>query len=607
MRNPLFLLLVLAVLHSSARSDDTLHDARNTAYHGRVREVLEWRATQADMSDPTAGGLGDIAAKLALRRDIEWASRRLVEVLKHPRGDMFWMFPVTSIAFLGRDQLSAEAQTALREAWRTYMPQRGDTENHWAMYYVSLYLMSELWPDLPGSAWYTGKSSEENLREAREYLLHWIDLTTTRGQGEYDCTHYIGEYCIPMVYLAAWAKDPAMRQRGRMMLDYILADFGIETLNGIWVGSHARTDDRQVIEPRNGLFSFFSWLFFANVPPQDGYGGWGPFFAVAAEHYDLPEVIHRIATDREQPYLHRELKRTRHRWRNSDVRNAPVYKTTFMTRDYGVGSDQGGLLQPIQQHSWNVIWAVDGDPRGVHNTLFCLNPHASAFELQMYFTEHPDWVPKAVTLQGKPTYMAADTFLGGSPYEQIHQEDDTVVVLYDIAQGAMHEHVNGFFSKDLARLEEDDSGWIFVQGGNAYIAYRPLAPYEWIPTEKGDRRLYSPHRKNGAVVQVASAREFESWNVFKDAIRALPLRFTLEPVPTVRFTSLRGREIHCVHGEEPVVDGKPVDRASWPLFGGWALEAARDSRVLRMRHGPFERFLDFRDVSITDRVHESIP
>ena len=38
----------------------------------------------------------------------------------------------------------------VREAWRTYMPLRGDTENHWVMYYTTLYLMAQLWPGEPG-------------------------------------------------------------------------------------------------------------------------------------------------------------------------------------------------------------------------------------------------------------------------------------------------------------------------------------------------------------------------------------------------------------------------------------------------------------------------
>ena len=46
--------------------------------------------------------------------------------------------------------------------------------------------------------WYTGKSSEASLLEAKEWIEAWVKLTTTRGQGEYDCTHYMGVYLLPM-------------------------------------------------------------------------------------------------------------------------------------------------------------------------------------------------------------------------------------------------------------------------------------------------------------------------------------------------------------------------------------------------------------------------
>ena len=41
---------------------------------------------------------------------------RLIELLQKPTGDMFWMFPVTCISYLGRDQLSPAAKAAMREA-----------------------------------------------------------------------------------------------------------------------------------------------------------------------------------------------------------------------------------------------------------------------------------------------------------------------------------------------------------------------------------------------------------------------------------------------------------------------------------------------------------
>ncbi len=575
---------------------------RRLAYLGRIDEALAWRAGLVRPDAPSGIGLAEVAAKLARREDAALCSERVIELMKTPSGDMFWMFPVTCISYLGRDQLSAAAQAAIREAWRTYFPLRGFTENHWVMYYTSLYLMAQLWPDEPGERWFNGKSSEEITEEARGFLLHWMELATTIGQGEYDCTHYIGEYAIPMLFLATWAKDPAMRLRGRMMLDYLMADFAVETLNGLYVGSHARTDDVSVIEKWNALSSFFAWLFLGNTPPPASYGGWGIYFAAVARHYELPEVIYRIGTDRVGAYTHFERKRTRHRWRNSDVRNAPVFKTTFIGPDYAVGSDQGGVLQPIQQHSWDVTWAVP-DPRGVHNTMFSVQPFYGAHELMMYFTEMPDSMPAVVTFQGKPTYIAEDKLLGGSPYEQIFQQDDAVISLTDIPEGTNHRLVNGFFSKDLARLEEDASGWIFAQGGRTYLAYRPLAPYEWRPLERGGKRLRSPHGRNGTILQAAAESEFGGWEEFKAAIRALPLQIRLEPVPRVAFTTLRGRKVECAYGAPPRVDGRVVDREKeWKLFAGPYLNAEVGSGILTLTHGRLKRVLDFNTLTITDSV-----
>lgn len=483
------------------------------------------------------------------------------------------------------------------------MPQRGDTENHWVMYYGSLYLMSEYWPDLPGSEWFTGKSSAENLAEAREYLIWWMDFTTSRGQGEYDCTHYIGEYLIPMLHLAAWAEDPEMRIRGQMMVDYLIADFAIDTLNGLYIGAHARTDDRQVLEKWNGLSTFFAWLFFNNTPrPRDS---WGIYFAVTAQAYPLPEILVKIATDRDGPYLSRERKRTRERWRHSEERFMDVYKTTFVTKDYAIGSDQGGLLQPIQQHSWDVTWALE-DPRGKHNTMFSIHPYWSEKEMQMYFAEYPDFMPASVTKQGKPTYMAGDTFLGGSEYERVLQHKDTIIALYDIAPDAPHHHINGFFSKDLDSMVEDPSGWIFAEAGRVYLAYRPLQDYQWDSLEGGGRRLVSPGLKNGTILQAASVDDFQSFSAFQERIRSGALEVDLDALQ-VSLTTWRGDRVVADHSGSLVVNGTRVIYNAWPLFDSPYLKAEVNSRMLEMRHGSQRRVLDFNRLEIRDRVIETDP
>ncbi len=567
------------------------------AYQARRDSLIGFYAYRFEAAEDRRGGYFDLAARLRLGIDQDGVLALLDSLLSRPpRGDMFWMFPFVTAWFAGRDQLPDRYQRRLRDLWRTYMPYRGDTENHWALYYSTLYLMAQEFPDDPGDRWFTGKSAKENLAEAEEYLIHWIDLTTTMGQGEYDSPHYLKVFIAPMALLYGYAKDPAMQRRAEMMLDYLIADFAVESLNGLYGGAHSRLYEREVVEPWNTPASRFAWFLFGNAP----YAPSAESYILAQSGYVPPRILYQIATDRRRPYIHREYKRTRHRIRNSDVKNAPVYKYTSMRAAYVLGSSQGGLLQPIQQQTWDLTWAVD-DPRGIHNTLFTLHPYSSPHEGAMYFAEPWDMVTELI-VRSKTQYDTPTKWTGGSPYEQVFQHGDALVALYDIAEGTRFPHVSGFFSKDLTRREEDASGWIFAHGGDALIAYYPLAPYQWRQEEAGDWRLHSPYLKNGAVVQVAPASAFASWEAFKQAIRALPLATERDGVPCVQFTTLSGDVLEVRYGETPLVNGEPVDYGAWPLFEGPFLRAERGSRTLEIRYGRARRVLDFNTLTITDSV-----
>ena len=102
------------------------------------------------------------------------------------------------------------------------------------------------------------------------------------------------------------------------------------------------------------------------------------------------------------------------------------------------------------------------------------------------------------------------------------------------------------------------------------------------------------------VVQVAARSEFHDMDAFRRAILALPLEYKLEPVPTVRFASLRGKNLTFTYGKTPRVDGAPLEYAKWPLFGGPFVEAAVDSQQLILKYGNLRRTLDFRTLTVTD-------
>ena len=593
---------------------------RRAAYLARLNEVGKWRLDRIGTGNPEIQIDIASASLLMLRGErIDEVNDRIIELMKDPGTGPFWMFPTAIAAHAGRDVLSREARDAIRDAWKRTRQLRGDTENHWTMYHAALYLMAELYPNDPAASWSNGLSSAENLEEARTWLLDWMDLTTTIGQGEYNPSHYIGEYAIPMLMLATFAEDPEMKKRGTMMLDWIFAELATVTLDGVLRGPNSRTDDTSVTERWNALASSFSWMIFGNTPPTRNYGGFGTYFAMLGEHYEVPEVIYRIATDRQADILQHDRARSRRMWRFDDEHMPAIYKTQYLREDYAVGSHQGRVSDAIQSHVWDVTWREE-DPRGKHPTIYSLHPHSSGRVMQMQFSTFPEPMPVSVAAEGKPSYNSADKILGCSPYEKVFQDLDTVIALYDIDPTVRFPQVNGFFSKDLNDVIEHKSGWIFARGGDAYLAYRPLADYDWIPhmsyrrtastsgrayyrEHTGGRVLVSPHVKNGTIVQAANVDEFESYEDFQQAMLALPLEFSLDPIPRVTMTTLRGKEVSVTYGEAPIIDGKPLDYSQWKLFEGPHLNAEVGGRKLTITHGELQRVVDFNTLTTTDTTH----
>lgn len=582
---------------------------RIAAYYARADTLINQFADQVAPTDYTSGGYFNIIANLMRGTNLEWSVARLDTLMRDPRGDMFWMYPFITAMYAGRDQLPGETRARMRDLWRTYTPYRGDTENHWLMYHAAMYLVTQMYPGEPAESWFNGKSSEENFREAEEYLLSWFELTTTIGQGEYDSPDYFNVYVVPAAQLAAFAEDPAMQLRARMMLDYLIADFAAESLDGMYAGGHSRVYPRQALEAWFPASTGFAWLLFGNTPRYTR----AESMILVLAGYEPPRVLHEIATDRERDYVHRERKRTRHRMRFSPgVRNAPVYKYMFVTDDFAIGSTQGGLLQPIQQKTWGLTWAT-ADPRGVNNTFFTVHPYSSPVELGMYFSGPLGFITEAV-VRSKTTYDSPDKWTGGSPHEQVFQHRGCVIALYDIPPGTRWPHVSAFFSKDLRQREESADGWIFARGGDAFIAVYPLAEYTWRREEdewqsgEFNHRLHSPHLKNGFVVQVAKANEFDgSFDAFKAAVEALPLETRVDPVPSVRFTTLDGDELSATYGQAPTVGDRVVEYGNWKLFEGPFLNAETGSRRLEITHGITGRTLDFETLTLTENIAGRAP
>jgi len=580
----IFVIGLLFLLNSCTTQEPTEYDI---AFESRRDSLIDYYADMEPRANYTI-----ITAKLYRGIDVEESLHYLDSLYIAPRGDMFWMYPSLSMYLYNKSVLPDEYRARYRELWRTYTPYRGDTENHWVMYYTCLYLAAQEWSGEPGDRWYTGKSSSENMREAEEWLITWMKTATTIGQGEFDSPHYMEVFLTPMFMLYEFSEDRKMKRKAEMMIDYLMADFAAEYLRGNYCGAHSRDMIPTATDPLRAAMTAFGWLYFGDTEFQARGGS----LIAALSSYRLPEVIYHIATDRSEPYVHLERKRLRNIIRFGDELNPPVYKYTYMTEDFALGSLNGGIAQPIQQHTWDVTFVSDKP----NNTIFTIHPYYSEYEVGKFFPE-----PLKILLDGisrvRPEYQDPNKWVGSSPYTQTMQHENAIIVLFDIDEGVSHQHINGFFPKTLDRRVEDESGWILCEGGNIYIGYYPLKPYEWIEEDINWRlRSYDP--KNGLILEVVSQDDYESFGEFREVMAGREVVVEdSDELLRVRYTTTGGDELDFTYDGSRVLNGAVIDFATDYLFRSRFMEAKVGSESLRMTAGGITRDLDFRKVTIKER------
>lgn len=565
-------------------------DAYDKAFQERVLGVT---ASYFTSDKP---GIYGAAVRYAAGTDIAKADELLLDSdqIKKPGGDMFWMISVMGTYLHGKDKMSAAAKDAVRQAFKTYRPYRGDTENHWCMYYSSLFLAAEQFPGLDGKEWFNGRSSEENLKEAREYLIKWMEITTTIGQGEFDPPKYLPEYMMPMTLLAQFALDPQMKMRGRMMVDYLMAGFAVDHLGGMFLGGNSREDALSVWKPLSAPASDFSWLYFGTGEKKQS--GWT--LLPALSDYRLPEIIYNIATDRTEPYISKKKFRTRNILRYGAEKNPPVYKYSYVTSDYGLSSIQGGILQPIQQHTWSVRFSSCAPT----STIFGLHPYWSGEELAMFFPEEKKMQIADVALS-KGTYNNENKWTSSSPYERVFQHRNTLIALYDIPPGTTSGHIDGFFPKNLDERITGPSGWIMCRAGDTYIGWYPLAPYKWLQLKEDENnwrlRSYSP--KNGYVVEVRSRKEAGSFEAFRTKLEAnIPVLNQADGRLALQYRTLDGDLMKAAFGAPDELNGAVVSHENDKLFDSPFTYAEPGSQKLTLKYKGKQRLLDFTAVKVTE-------
>ena len=570
-------------------------------FNKRASLAMEWLATQPYGEKPNL--LRSVAIIKEGKADDAFYEK-LRATLQAPTHSMFWFLESIGLYLYCRDELPPDIRDLLRQVIITTPIVRGDTENHWVMYHTAKLLAAQTFPKASANEWFTGRTSQENYDDAAEWVANWSTLTATRGQGEFDSPVYNLAFLIPMVILNEFAVDPDMKRRAEMMVDLLLADFADDALEGRYCGGHSRIYDTQVRWGDGSRDRNYFYYYFGDIPAPAQFEDWDT--AIIYGSYRCPQAIVDIAHRRSVPFVTTEVKRVRYLMRYSDspdspayeyggMMSPPVYRYNYMTPDYCMGSLQGGILQPIQQHTWDVTWKGSA-----YNTVcFTLHPYWSGYELAMFFPEDPHLLTAAVQAT-KGDYTDPDKWTSSSPYERIYQLEDALIAVYNVPEGTDTDHVDLFLPKCLHH--EIQKGWIFGQDGDFYIGIRPLVPGEW--REHADNWRYRVHAGQVAfIVETGRKADDGDYESFINAIFRVPMP-TLKSTdtgPVVECTTRHGRNmIYRWDGDMRLMDDPVTPFPTDKLYAGPLMDSDVGSGIITIKGDKVDLILDFNKLTIEE-------
>lgn len=552
-------------------------------FEQRAQEVLQYYGTHESIFSPTddatgyaKSGVYHAMAAYAIG-DTNRGNQITTHIFSSPGGASMFLVMAGMDLYLRYNQYMPGT---LKDRIRSFVTSFdgypfGTTENHKVMSATGAFLACETWPD------WSRASSVKSACHA--HMVEFIDRLCRWGLAEYDSPTYEVFFVNSLLSLYDHTQDSDLRQRALMGLEVLLADMAGEWVDGVWGASTLRTH-KFVGEAADGKISrMVGYIYFggpAFPAPNDGCA-----VMCAVTSYRLPQVIEAMGTDRTTPHVHKE---TAMAWTGAR-------KTTCINHGYAVYSQYDGnqsLFWSDQMHRAGVAW--------------------STVDLGAQFVvKHP----KA-------------GLAGESQYNQVLQHEGVLV-------GVAKESMTGYVPRNGgAREVRESGGWVFVDGGSAYVAFTCHGGYAWggDVVARGINPTYlvadtsnwtSTYRsfslnggsKNGWVVQTAHPSVYAGFDAFVQAVQnntAPDFSGVGNSDPMVRYTTLDGDALQITYDgrgggggtDRRLVNGTPLDYANWPRLDNPWMHSDLDGSTLVMTRGTLVRTYNFSNWTVVEQGGE---
>jgi hypothetical protein len=523
---------------------------------------------------------------------------------KPQTGGPFHVLPAMLLLSRWEDKLPQNVIDTIHQFMIRGMLERGNTENHWLMFYAANLLAAERWRD--ETVFWNGRPPAAMEAEATRWIAGNIDRTAMVGHHEYDSPGYHIEHMMPLIGLYEHTSNDDLRAKVEKVLSMLVGDAALEYFYGSWAGGHSREGYRENTWTRVGPIRPLQYLYFGGEPFNEDFHLQQAFaFPALVAAYRPPALFADIAWDRQTPHVVKKSKAPRNIYRHTDAPAKPVRKYTYMSRSFAMGTSQIGLPSdsagPIDLISWDLHWR--GEKHQAKVT--CNHPFTGPSRFSAFLTPIPQTAGRAIG-SDKPYLQRPDRLFGASPFERMMQHEGTTLILYRIPESDACPFVNLYLPKRVDWTERD--GWLFGNLDDFYLAVRPIGPYEWLEIRESrndaimvtnsdliDGWLLRIQDCNaGLVVEAIEAGDVASFEAYCESRSGHDVNVSGWPSKaTASVKTHDGKVMVLDYDGAHTIDGTVIDYDGWPMYESPNAKGTLGTGKVAFEWGGDEVELDF--------------
>lgn len=490
--------------------------------------------------------------------------------------------------------LEDSTRKAIENVFTTYDLAPGTntrSENHYLVFWASRYLMAQEMPNHFFAAY--NKTGSQLYSEDGERLKQFIRYRAKRGWGEFDSNDYQYLSMNVMLMLYDLSTDEQMKTLSGMMVNLMLADMAVDTINGLYGGARGRVYYESILNsasaggtPPMHNMNQIQYLYFGIADPDSSIplerlvqlkdlNFWDRSNQSLFSSFKPMKIVNDIMLSRTQQYVNRERKHL-HNMADPLPENpleGSIRKYTwYVPGKYSLGSIQYQDKYPAQL------------PEGVyakHQQLEWIFTAAAGTQAKI-FTHHPGDT-------GAHTYWIGDL---GCCCINTFQNKTAVLTVFDINQSQPFQYIHAYFPRAAFHQVVEEAGWIFARVNDIYAALYLCGGYSW--TTEGQWKnveIISEGAKKASVFEAAAAADFATFEAFRNEIKSNAVSFDPAAL-TLTYNSKKAGKIKINAAGLRQVNDVNVD-LNYKTYDSPYMQSDWDSGIITLKHGQNETVLDF--------------